>query len=199
MKNQVTSHPTVQLQLYKGSQILKDENGNVATPNQAVTLQHGGIEWVNFLKGILNLGYGKFKVLSVIDHSGVTPKPESDEVVASITAELDAVFTAPKVGETQEAKTIREQAEQIAKQEALLEGLSARLEALESTEGKTTITPEGAVVAPLTVVPPSTEPSTDAKLLAETQESYTKVTGKLPKNKTIAQLLEEIDNATPKN
>jgi predicted phage tail protein len=183
--------------LYKGTTILKDENGNVATPNQTVKYEHGKVEWFNFLKSILNLGYGKFEVLSVIDHSGKEPKPESDEVVASIKAELDAVFTAPKVGETQEAKTIREQAEQISKQEVLLEGLSARLEALESSEGKTTITPEGVVVAPLTVVPPSTESDADAKLLAETQEKYTKITGKLPKNKTIAQLLEEIDIATP--
>jgi hypothetical protein len=166
--------------MYKGLQILKDENGNVATPNQTVKLQHGGVEWVNFLKGILNLGYGKFKVISVIDYSGTTPKPESDEVVASITAELDAVFTAPKVGETPEAKTIREQAEQIAKQNALLEGLSARLEALEKPS-----------------TPSTPEADADAKLLAETQANYTKVTGKLPKNKTIAQLLEEIDNATP--
>lgn len=192
MKNQVTSHPTVQLQLYKGSQILKDENGNIATPNQTVKLQHGGIEWVNFLKGILNLGYGKFELLSVIDYSGDEPRKETGEIVDLIKAELNAVFTAPKVGETQEAKTIREQAEKIAKQEALLEGLSARLEAMENLQQ---LNPDNLMV----VAPPSPEADADAKLLSETQEKYTKVTGKLPKNKTIAQLLEEIDNATPKN
>lgn len=129
MKNQ-SQNPTVHLQVFKGAKITRDEDGNIAVPFEKFKIQHGGIEWENFKKTITNLGFGRFKILSVTDFSGKTPK-EVDS--SAIEKELTAVFGIEKPSKSEVESSDKD--ELIKKQQAAIEAMEARLKAL---EGKNT-------------------------------------------------------------
>ena len=52
----------VHLRVFKGTKILKDENGKVENENQKVSLTYGSLEWKNYLKHLIANGFCKVEV-----------------------------------------------------------------------------------------------------------------------------------------
>lgn len=77
------SQTIVQLRVYKGDRILRDENGKIATENNLVKLEYGTKSYSNFIKNMRALGYGMVKVEKVIKgKKELEIKPFNDEIQA---------------------------------------------------------------------------------------------------------------------
>lgn len=204
MKNQV-SHPTVEMQLFRGNEILKREDGSIKTENQFVTYFHNTVEWEMFKNSIRNLGYGRCKLISVIHHNVIEATATTERKVesveakkeefAAIEAELKAVFDNPKAVKSPEKESTKEKDELIQSQAQTIADLMKRVEALEASQTTATVSTES-VIPTTTETTAKTEPaSEDVVLFEQLCKEYTSLTGKLPKAswKTAAQVSEEID------
>lgn len=209
MKNQV-SHPIVEMQLFRGNEILKREDGSIKTENQFVKYFHGTVEWEMFKNSIRNLGYGRYKLISVIHHNVTEAtatterKVESVEAkkeeVAAIEAELKAVFDNPKAVKSTDKESTKEKDELIQSQAETIADLMKRMEALEANQGKTEETEVKKTEDNSENQEKKEEKQDDQDVVLFQQlcKEYTTLTGKLPKAswKTAAQMSEEIDKAS---
>lgn len=192
MKNQLI----VQLQLFKGNKILRDENGKIETQHETFKVQHGNIEWENMKKAWPQMGFGTFKILGVneITSKGLVPV----EDYSDIEAELKAVFTtakpdAPKNDNSavikEQKKTIEAQAQAIAEQGATIAELQKQMrEFMEAHK------------IPDPTIEDSYTEDEKASLLYPKWIEFHKLTGKRPKINWNSDTLDaEIEKAKTKN
>lgn len=59
----------VHLRVIKGTKVLRNDDGTLANENQIVKLQHGTLEWVNYMENLHRNGFCEAKVEKVIELS----------------------------------------------------------------------------------------------------------------------------------
>lgn len=106
----------VTLQLVKGDQILKDEQGRIANTHQSAKYIYGSGEWVNALKQFVSLGFGRAEVTEVTKRKEKTEKVDGVDVITAtyekietpenIVAELKAIFAGKVVELTPDQQRI---------------------------------------------------------------------------------------------
>lgn len=95
----------VHLRAFKGAE-LYDASGNLKSSSQIVKLIYNTLEWRNFVKNILSLGYSSAKVEKVLQESD--GKFEEIDAPVEILKEVENVFKVPEKELTTEQKEIAE-------------------------------------------------------------------------------------------
>jgi len=163
MKNAII----VQLRVYKGVNILKDEKGKVNNENQIITLKHGSQEWKNYTSKMLRNGYGVVKAESAVYDLGLNKdyttkyKDVEDEKLAEIQAEIQGLLIAKsKIAKTPEQKEIAKLQAQVS-------------ELMEGSKNKTSkVDPVDPSAEEAPVVDPSKEETDMKALRAEYKERH---------------------------
>ena len=104
----------LRLRVYKGTSILKDENGNVTNENQKIVLDCNQIKFEKTLQNLPKIGFGRAEIIDFVNDKG-----EVVEAKESVIELVKEVFK-PKTQETKEAdkdEVIRNLQERLAKLE----------------------------------------------------------------------------------
>ncbi len=113
----------VKIRIYKGTEILKNDKGEVRNENQTVTLKHDSQEWHNYLGKMSRSGYGVAQVVEAFEDKGMdkeyktTYEKINGADISIINAEIQEALKKDKIAETPEQTEIRELKERIDKME----------------------------------------------------------------------------------
>ena len=123
-KNQV-----VHLNLYKGTEILKKQDGTISNERQTVKLFHGSVNWANFLKNIKAMGFGIAEVGKVVEQeTTVFEQEEGKKAIPNKVAYKDIETPTEITAEVARAMETNKAPELTADQKRIAE-LEAKLEA----------------------------------------------------------------------
>lgn len=139
---------SVHLRVYKGTEILKREDGSVKNENWTVAIDHGSAQWNNFMKNTLTSGWCKIEVEKVIevekilDENGAYQGKEKETEVKDIEkfkkelADSMKGNEKPLTKEEQRIKDLEEQNKAFQERLAKLEGGSGKKETKSKNDKK---------------------------------------------------------------
>lgn len=117
----------VNLTLYKGKEILKNEAGKISNEHQTMKVVYKSFEWLNLLKNLPYLGFGRVVVDRCTDKDGKkvdTPTEVVNEINRKLKAETEKAMTP-------EQKTIAELQARLAALESGASGIKEKIESKE--------------------------------------------------------------------